>query len=139
MREEDRGLAPQNAALLNQRFYRGQPWAYFRRRLIHLAMTADPDSQLVPAGGIAFTVGKATLHLEVPTDDEREADVSPVANTRFVAAEGEVLLHHTSETLLRLALAHLPDADGEFPDAPWLALARERSWVRSSPEWTTSS
>ena len=46
----------------------------------------------------------------------------------FVAVEGEVLLHHTSETLLRLALAHVPLADTAVPDAPWLVLARERSF-----------
>lgn len=128
-REEDRGLSTSNAGLLNERFYEGRPWAYFRRRLVHLAMTADPDAELVPPGGLTLTVGRTQIQLDLHDDEnDREADVSPIANTRFVAAEGEVLLHHTSETLLRLALAHLPTADGTVPDAPWLALVRERSF-----------
>lgn len=127
LREEDRGLSPDNAPMLNQRFYDAQPWAYFRRRL-HLAQTADPDAELVPPGGTMFTVGKAQVRLDPHEGEDREADVSSIANTRFVAAEGEVLLHHTSETVLRLALAHLPAADGALPEAPWLALARERSF-----------
>jgi len=128
LREEDRGLSPDNAPMLNQRFYDAQPWAYFRRRLAHLAQTADPDAELVPPGGTMFTVGKAQVRLDPHEGEDREADVSSIANTRFVAAEGEVLLHHTSETVLRLALAHLPAEDGALPEAPWLALARERSF-----------
>jgi hypothetical protein len=127
--EEDVGLSPDNAELVNARFYAGKPWGYFRRRLVHLAMTADPDAQLV-TGQTEFKVGDVSLRIDPHEGDTgREPDLSPIANTQFVAAEGEVLLHHVSETVLRLALAHAPESDGERPDAPGLKVARARSFA----------
>ena len=43
---------------------------------------------------------------------------------RFTITEGEVLLHHASETLLRLYIAH-----ESIPPCPWLEIARERHFA----------
>src|SRR5690349_6380569 len=94
---------------------------------MHLVATADPSHQPFVEGR-TFEVDGLKLAFEAVDDVAAEADVSSVTNTWFVAAESEVLLHHVSETLLRLSLALAPSADGEVPDAPWLELARERSF-----------
>jgi hypothetical protein len=123
--EQDRGLCASNDAFLDQRFYNARPWAYFRRRLAHLALTADPTAGAALAGGTTFTIGPVEIRLDPSEDDD--ADISSIGSTRFVAIEAEMLLHHVSETLLRLALAHLPDTGGAKPPSPWLAIARQRS------------
>jgi len=115
--------------MLNRRFYEAEPWTYFRRRLSLLAEVADPESELSrPTTPKEFTVGRVTVALTPSADDGRSADVSSRANTNFSAAEGEVLLHHTSETLLRLALAHLPTSGGSLPACPWFEVARLRAF-----------
>lgn len=115
--------------MLNRRFYEAEPWTYFRRRLSFLAEVADPSSERSrPTTPKEFKVGRVTVGLTPSTNDSRDADVSSRANTNFSAAEGEVLLHHTSETLLRLALAHMPRSDGRLPACPWFEVARLRTF-----------
>jgi hypothetical protein len=53
--EEDQGLSATNEEFLDERFYTARPWAYFRRRLIHLALTVDPTSELLSAPGENWT------------------------------------------------------------------------------------
>lgn len=127
-RKEDRGLSPDSAQILDERFYSAQPWAYFRRRLVHLGLTADPSSEFALPIGASFKVGPVEIRLEPSDAEDDEADVSSITTTRFVAIEAEMLLHHVSETLLRLALAHLPPRSPQPVESPWLAIARERSF-----------
>jgi hypothetical protein len=60
--------------------------------------------------------------LKYTADDDEEPDPREAEDReQFVFAESEVLLHHVSETLLRLYLAH----EGA-PPCPWLEIARVR-------------
>jgi hypothetical protein len=52
----------------------------------------------------------------------KAAEKANEARERFVMADSEALLHHASETLLRLYLAHEQQGD-----CPWLDMARVRS------------
>lgn len=57
-------------------------------------------------------------------DDEDETE-----RQRFTAIESEVLLHHVSETLLRLYIVH-----SRLPECPWLELSRERDFKKFKKE-----
>jgi hypothetical protein len=83
--DEDDGLLPENAWLINARHHESEPWSYFRRRLIHLAMTADPDADAIRE--TEFNIGDASLRVD-PYDDGSgwEADVSPIVRDEVLAS-----------------------------------------------------
>ena len=131
----DEGLLQDNYAALNADFYEGKPWVYFDRRLMHVArLAADPEGYH-DALDEAVRLGPMEVAQvrRAPADDEP----SGLDDQSFVAAEAQVLLHHTAETLLRLLHAHAPPSSGDFPACPWLTLSRVTSprqfkgWVRS--------
>lgn len=101
---------------LNEAFYQERPWNYFLQRLVHLAAIAS-DTSTSPFEG-PITVGPVTIHSHSPTVFEY-----PSPGQSFVAVESEVLLHHASETLLRLIHAH-----AEPSPCPWLRMSAVRNF-----------
>ena len=110
---------------LNEAFYAERPWNYFLQRLVHLAAVAS-DTSTSPFRD-PITVGPVTLESRSPADSEY-----PSPGQSFVAVESEVLLHHASETLLRLIHAH-----AEPSPCPWLRMSAVRgfaefkAWVKA--------
>lgn len=127
MRPEDQGLLPENIPRLNERFYEMRPWEHLRYRVLHLAAAAGHPDQFTALQQDGVTIGDVTLTM-TPTDED--GDVTQNGHLAFVAAETEMLVQHSCETLLRLWFAHRPDAHGRAPDCPWLVLARDRSFVK---------
>jgi hypothetical protein len=102
---------------LNEAFYQESPWNYFLQRLVHLAAIAS-DTSKSPFGD-PISVGPVTVESHSPTAPEY-----PSPGQSFVAVESEVLLHHASETLLRLIHAH-----AEPSPCPWLRMSAVRSFT----------
>ena len=139
----DEGLLQDNYAALNADFYEGKPWLYFDRRLMHVArLAADPEGYH-DALDEAVRIGPMEVAQVARALSEDEP--SGLDDQSFVAAEAQVLLHHTAETLLRLLHAHAPDTSRGFPACPWLTMSRLTSprqfkgWARrrildSSPD-----
>jgi hypothetical protein len=107
-------LTAAQAQTLNQQLYEMEPWIFFQQRLAHLMLAADQKRyraifrEGVSAGGVNLRV-------------ERPSDEPPTPEQSFVAIESEVLLHHTSETLLRFVHAHArPSA------SPWVRMRRSQ-------------
>jgi hypothetical protein len=107
---------------LNRDFYRLEPTTYFLFRLRNLVLSAGRGLELeqllikgVEVGVFKLSApdGSRLDSLDEEQEEERHA---------FVTLETEVLLHHLSETLLRLYLAH-----EHSPPCPWISLSRERS------------
>ena len=122
----DEGLLPENYERLNSDFYEGKPWLYFDRRLMHVARLAANAEAYHDALETPIRLGPMVM-AEVPrshSDDEPPG----LDDQSFVAAEAQVLLHHTAETLLRLMHAHAPDTEGVFPPCAWLGMSRVRPW-----------
>jgi len=118
----DEGLSPENFQVLNEEFYEGDPADYFMRRLQGLLiLSGRPDairtllSEGVEAGGARIQLrAEAGLGSE---STEQDAE----GRSRFITADAWLLLHHASETLLRLYLAH---SDDDL--CPPLQIARQR-------------
>jgi hypothetical protein len=128
----DDGLLPENCERLNRDFYEARPWLYFDRRLVNLARVTGNMGRR-GSGTETYRIGPVEItetRREIPDDEPVGLD-----DQSFVAAEAEVLHHHTSETLLRLVHAHAPE-DGVHPACPWLAMSRVtapgplKDWVR---------
>jgi hypothetical protein len=114
----DHLLAPEQYPGMNRAFYATRPWEYFRHRQRSLLLAAGAPEKLLAIGREGVKVGALNFKL---TDDDSGAQEEE-DRQRYVLAESEVLMHHASETLLRLYLAH----EG-LPACPWLEMARVRS------------
>ena len=125
MNPEDEHLSWDNVPELNKEFYAMRPWEHLRYRLLHLAALAGHREQFRALLEDGVRIGGLELGL-TPTDGV--GDISAEGQVAFIAAETEILIQHTCETLLRLWFAHRPDVDGSIPDCPWLSLARDRSF-----------
>jgi hypothetical protein len=107
---------------LNRDFYRPEPATYFIFRLRNLVLSAGRGleiEQLLIKGvevGVFKLGAPEGTQLDSLDKEQRENQHA------FVTLETEVLLHHVSETLLRLYLAH-----EHSPPCPWISLSRERS------------
>lgn len=99
----DHLLAPEQFPELNQAFYATRPWEYFRQRERLLALTAGAPEKLLAVGREGVQVGR--LHFQLDGDSAGEMQDAE-DRERFLLADSELLLHHVSETLLRLYLAH---------------------------------
>ena len=110
-------------------FYVAEPHEYFWWRFYLLALAGDAAKDL-PAfakEGVTFAgfrIGPTPDMAEDDRDEEKE-DKEAKRRYSFAVAEAVVLLHHVSETLLRLYFAHC-----EMPPSPWLEVARERQFAR---------
>jgi hypothetical protein len=121
-RGADDGLSDENYRPLNEEFYAGDPADYFLRRLQGLLITKGKPDALralmldgIDAGGVHTQLARGKgPGAESEKDDAEGRD-------RFITADAWLLLHHASETLLRLYLAH-----AQVPPSPPLEVARER-------------
>jgi hypothetical protein len=105
--------APEVVDSLNKAFYAAEPHTYLIQRLVNLLVVKDKGEQLDDLVDEEFRLGEQTLKRQsVLTAEDRR--------WRFLMTESEVVLHHVSETALRLYLAHAPR-----PEIPWIAVAQE--------------
>ena len=114
-KQADDGLSELNYQTLNEDFYAGDPADYFMRRLTGLLLLkGKPEAiRALPAEGIE--TGGVLIQLQPgTTPDARSEDDDAESRDRFFTADAWLLLHHASETLLRLYLAH---AKGPVPSA----------------------
>ncbi len=107
---------PSNFQELNDAFYQERPWVYFLQRLVYLTAIAS-DTANSPFED-PITVGPVTIQSHSPDGCDY-----PSPGQSFVAVESEVLLHHASETLLRLIHAHAKPSP-----CPWLRMSAIRSF-----------
>lgn len=105
---------------LNVAFYSVEPHDYFQTRL-ELLMLAAADTGAILA---AFQKGLEYGALKIGGPEVKAPDDAEAAQNAFVTADAVNLLHHISETLLRLYFAHRPE-EGKFPASPWLQIAQE--------------
>ena len=104
----------------NESFYRSDPADYLLTRLQLVALAGAKRTELgdMLAAGIQFerfTVGPADGQ-PAPTDNDADFDA-------FLTIETQQLLHHASETVLRLFLVHSAGAE-----VPWVELNATRSF-----------
>jgi len=104
---------------MNRSFYGTRPWQYFRQRQRYLLLAAGAPEKLCEIGREGVKVGRLAFKL---TDDPDGGVEEEENRKNYLLAESEVLMHHVSETLLRVYLAH----EG-LPACPWLNMARVRS------------
>lgn len=107
---------------LNHDFYSREPSTYFLFRLRNLVLSAGRglDLEQLVAEGVevgVFDLAGDDAKRPSSLDEEQQGD-----QHAFVTLETEVLLHHVSETLLRLYLVH-----EQSSPCPWVAISRERS------------
>lgn len=120
-RSPDDLLVPEQFPELNEAFYATKPWEYFNYRNHLLMLAAGAGDRLVEVAEDGVTY-KGMTYQEKPGGEDEDGDQAKVAKENFVISDSEALLHHASETLLRLYLAH----EGLKP-CPWLELARVRT------------
>ena len=115
--EEDENLAPEQFGDLNRQFFANEhgPHVYLNHRLCGLVRQASNSEANRAAAAEGLRLGE--LVLTIDREDPMYED--PGA---FAALDATVLLHHASESLLRLYLSMLADEP-----CPWLAIARTRS------------
>lgn len=115
-------LAREQFPGLNQAFYATKPWEYFnyRNHLLMLAAGAADRLYEIAQDGVSY---KGLTYKEDADREGAEDDNHAVkAQGNFVIADSEALLHHASETLLRIYLAH-----ERLDPCPWLEMARVRT------------
>ncbi len=101
---------------LNARFYSASAGNYLHTRWLLLgAMAGNGD------GVDTLLREGARFHGIVFTPEARVVERSSDQDLAFLVTESQALLHHASETLLRLAFAHIGR-----PPCPWLEIARLR-------------
>jgi hypothetical protein len=109
---------------LNKQFYQNPPDAYFRQRLVGIVAIIERREQMTAIFDDPATVGALTIHnspdapMTIPFNDDDMAD-------RFALLESLVVVHHASEALLRLILAHRDNVS-----LPWLELSKLRNFKR---------
>ena len=97
---------------LNRRFYRMSPHSYLEQRLRSLVLTISDDTDIGELWGKGVAYRAIKISEPEPEPAQRE-DLD-----RYAALESTVLVHHASESLLRLYLAH------EYRTmCPWEALS----------------
>lgn len=114
----DENLAIENFPELNSSFYAMSPHGYLRMRLRSLYLwLGNPDGMYdLMSKGVTFEEMAISRSGDPDEEDEDE-------RRRFAAIECEVLLHHVSETLLRLYIVH-----SRLPPCPWLELSSQRDF-----------
>lgn len=105
---------PAEFADLNRQFYNGQgPHEYFDNRFSALLRHVSRPNHVDP---LAMKYGELKV-TESPSEDDTD-DEDRKERDRFAALDSTVLLHHASESLVRMYLAH-----AERSSCPWVALA----------------
>lgn len=103
---------------LNENFYSGDPAGYFRIRsnMLMLAAGASDEVQRLLEAGVRYD-GLISMELGRSAEERDDLDVA------YLVTESQALLHHVSEALIRLFLAH---ASG--PACPWMEVASLRQF-----------
>jgi hypothetical protein len=139
-KQADDGLSELNYQTLNEDFYAGEPADFFERRLHNLLVLKGEPEAIQALMDKGIDVGG--VHIERRREagpGSRSEEEDAEGRDRFFTAEAWLLLHHVSETLLRLYLAH-----AENDPCPALNVVREREpggfkkkvrarFVRTSP------
>lgn len=105
---------------LNEEFYSGDPAGYFRIRLNLLLLAAgapDEVARLLEAG--VHYDGMVTMELGRSSQERDDLLVA------YLVTESQALLHHVSEALLRLFLAHARPRPN-----PWLSVSSMRDFAK---------
>lgn len=139
-KQADDGLSELNYQALNEDFYAGEPADYFERRLHNLLVLKGMPEAIQALMDEGIDVGGVRIERRRGTGPgARSEEEDAERRDRFFTADAWLLLHHASETLLRLYLAH-----AENNACPALNVARERGpgsfkkkvlarFVRASP------
>lgn len=112
----DKGLAHEQFPDLNQEFYCADPMNYFQRRVQGLIMTLSDSPAIHEALIQGVSYGKTTIGRSADHKNDQEA------TDTFASTESTNLLHHATECMLRLYLAHV-----DHQICPWLEIARMRA------------
>jgi hypothetical protein len=110
--EDDAGkkLDPRQFPELNAVFYTAQPSEFIKMRIQALTLMAAQDPFLAPAFAVSRQIGSMGFGGGVvPPLDVRQ---------RYVRTEAVTIVHHASEALLRLFVAHI-----DHPECPWLGMS----------------
>jgi hypothetical protein len=115
--EEDENLATEQFGDLNRQFFANEhgPHIYLTHRLFGLVRQASNSEASRAAGAEGLRLGEMVLTIEHDDPVYEKTDA-------FAALDATVLLHHASESLLRLYISMLDDHP-----CPWLAISRTRS------------
>jgi hypothetical protein len=139
-KQADDGLSELNYQTLNEDFYAGDPADYFMQRLSGLLLLKGKPEAIRALLADGIETGGVRIQLQPgTTPDARSEEEDTESRDRFFTADAWLLLHHASETLLRLYLAHAKGVP-----CPALEIARERQpgsfkkkvferFMRSSP------
>lgn len=100
---------------LNTQFYSGNPAAYFRSRWNLLVLAAGKPDELARLLAEGVEYDELIARIDLTDGDDPEGERLHLA---FLVTESQVLLHHTSEALLRLFLGH-----SGSPPCPWVECA----------------
>lgn len=103
---------------LNQEFYATKPSTYFRDRLTLLAVRAARTDALGALMEEGIQWGQIKIVHDRSACGPDDAATEEADRQRFVATESQMLLHHASEALLRMFLAHECQ-----PECPWIEMA----------------
>lgn len=111
---------PVNWKRLNEEFYSGDPAGYFRIRLnmLLLAGGAPEEVQRLLEAGVRYD-GLVTMPVGRSSEERDDLDVA------YLVTESQALLHHVSEALIRLFLAH-----GQPSACPWIEVASLRNFTK---------
>lgn len=109
---------PDTFQRLNEEFYASTPSTYFRDRLKFLAIRAVRPDVVEAAIGEGVQWGPLRLVHDDADPAPDAAALEEAAQTRFIVIESQVLLHHVSESLLRMYIGH-----AGRPACPWLEMA----------------
>ena len=115
MQSADKDLIPDQFPEMNRRFHDSHPADYFDLRLATLLVAASRSDVIQTTLRDGIEIG--LLKLRAGDDDIAGTDNI----SRYAITDAIVLLHHASEALLRLYLAH-----ERQPECPWLEMARLR-------------
>jgi hypothetical protein len=100
---------------LCERLYQTDPFNYLAQRIVSLLAMKDHGAEVLELVPETFELGASAF--------TRTADLKAAKRDqwRYAIAESQVVLHHASETVLRLYLGHV-----DRPAEPWIVIAEER-------------
>ncbi len=139
-KQADDGLSELNYQALNEDFYAGELADYFERRFHNLLVLKGKPGAIQALLDDGIDVSGVHIERRRGTGPGARSEAEDAERRdRFFTADAWLLLHHASETLLRLYLAH-----AQNDPCPALNVAREREprgfkkkvlarFVRSSP------
>lgn len=104
---------------LNERFYARSPASYFTQRLNGLLVIAGADAEYGPK--LREGIEVLDMGYTVSADERVDSDLDDRELRSYITAESEVILHHVTESMLRMLLAHLRGRR-----CPWLEIVRLR-------------